>query len=493
MELIRRYNPVAFRQRPISIILCATYISLFAGLLYTHHVVPQSPRVGDPVRGINLTEAWSDLQRISTLYHPYNSHENDGVRAWLIERIKETLNENQVDFEYVHQHWSDSDPISSSPYEVSRSQQKEVVIFDDNASNATFARSREGSTSVYFEGSNIIVYVKGSAAEADIPSTSSQLPPSFQSHCVLINAHFDSVSTGFGATDDGVGVVTILQLIKHYTTPHNKPGRCFIALLNNGEEDYLNGARAFAEHLLSDHIDVFLNLDGAGAGGRAVMFRSTDSDITKAYKKSPYPFGTAASADGFRQGVVKSQTDYVVFNEDLGYRGIDVAFMEPRSRYHTISDSTQETSLDSVWHMLSAALATTESLLSSSQNEWRPYKGSEAVFFDLFGRILGLIDLTSLIDASAALIAVGPILIVLVGFLLATRGKFYVFAAELRFDPLHPGSGQDETVVKIGGRRGILRTPVAFVVSVTAAVAIALLISHINPFIVYSSPYAVWT
>ena len=40
---------------------------------------------------------------------------------------------------------------------------------------------------------------------------------------VLINAHYDNASTGFGATDDRIGVVTVLQLIKYFTTPGNRP------------------------------------------------------------------------------------------------------------------------------------------------------------------------------------------------------------------------------------------------------------------------------
>jgi Zn-dependent M28 family amino/carboxypeptidase len=50
-----------------------------------------------------------------------------------------------------------------------------------------------------------------------------------------------SVSTGFGATDDGIGCVTVLQLIRFFTTPGNEPKKGIVALLNNGEEDYLNG------------------------------------------------------------------------------------------------------------------------------------------------------------------------------------------------------------------------------------------------------------
>jgi acetylornithine deacetylase/succinyl-diaminopimelate desuccinylase-like protein len=56
---------------------------------------------------------------------------------------------------------------------------------------------------------------------------------------VLVNAHFDSVPSGYGATDDGVGVVTVLQLISYFTTPGNTPKRGVVALLNNGEEVHI--------------------------------------------------------------------------------------------------------------------------------------------------------------------------------------------------------------------------------------------------------------
>ena len=87
--------------------------------------------------------------------------------------------------------------------------------------------------------------------------------------------------------------------------------------------------------------DTFLNLEGAGAGGRATLFRSTDAQVTRWYKQSKRPFGTVVSGDGFKKGMVKSQTDYKVFTEQLGMRGLDVAFWEPRSRYHTQDDDAR--------------------------------------------------------------------------------------------------------------------------------------------------------
>lgn len=140
-----------------------------------------------------------------------------------------------------------------------------------------------------------------------------------------------------------MGVVTVLQLVNYFTTPKNKPKNGVVLLLNNGEEDFLNGANVFSQHPMSKIVSTFLNLEGAGAGGRATLFRSTDEAVTKAYAKSPFPFGTATSADGFNRGLVRSQTDYVVFNGILGLRGLDVAFMGPRARYHTNQDDSRHT------------------------------------------------------------------------------------------------------------------------------------------------------
>ena len=51
----------------------------------------------------------------------------------------------------------------------------------------------------YFESKNILVKVDGSD------------PEFLQSGGVLFSAHLDSVSTSVGATDDGMGVVTLLS------------------------------------------------------------------------------------------------------------------------------------------------------------------------------------------------------------------------------------------------------------------------------------------
>lgn len=340
--MARFSNPFAFTPLPVIFVTTATYIAIFAALLTVHLTVPDYP--SNTPAGTNLTQAWADLEYITRQYHPYNSRANDDVRKYLLSRIQEVV--------------------------ASRDLGSRVEIIDDNVSNATFSSK---NTTVYFEGTNIIVAIRGSYdkepfyTSLDDPHASKR---SSRNGGVLVNAHYDSVSTGYGATDDGVGVVSVLQLLSYFTEPKNWPHRTVILLLNNGEEDFLNGAKAFMRHPISQVAHTFLNLEGAGAGGRATLFRSTDTEVTSFYKASKHPFGTVVSGDGFKQGFIRSQTDYVVFNGELGLRGLDVAFMEPRARYHTFEDSTRETSMNSLWHMLSAAITTTEGLASDTSDRF---------------------------------------------------------------------------------------------------------------------------
>lgn len=469
--MARFSNPFAFTPLPVIFVTTATYIAIFAALLTVHLTVPDYP--SKTPAGTNLTQAWSDLEYITRQYHPYNSRANDDVRAYLLSRVQEVV--------------------------ASRDLGSRVEIIDDNVSNATFSSK---NTTVYFEGTNIIVAIRGSYdkepfyTNLDDPQASKR---SSRNGGVLVNAHYDSVSTGYGATDDGVGVVSVLQLLSYFTEPENWPHRTVILLLNNGEEDFLNGAKAFMRHPISQVAHTFLNLEGAGAGGRATLFRSTDTEVTSFYKASKHPFGTVVSGDGFKQGFIRSQTDYVVFNGELGLRGLDVAFMEPRARYHTFEDSTRETSMNSLWHMLSAAIVTAEGLASDtsdrfagSENEQVHGKvnagtGTDAVWFDLFGKAFVLLRLHTLFALCVTLLVVAPLTIIALTVALSKTEKNYLFA---RKEYIH--SSDDDQPVHLNGWRGFFRFPITFVAATGVVIGLAYLLQRINPYVVYSSPFSVW-
>lgn len=479
-------NPIAFRPLPVTIITSVVYAALIIPLLIIHLVLPEAPRNGTPFAGVNLTEAWQDLQILSNDFHPYNSRKNDQVRNWLLTRIETILKGNGV---------SASASSTTSP----------VVVFSDLISNVTSSISgrpretgsgRQPGFSVYFEGTNIIVYIRGSEdGDKDWWSGNESLP---EKGGVLINAHYDSVSTGFGATDDGVGVVTILQLLKHFTTNGHQPKRGIVALLNNGEEDFLNGARAFTQHPMSQFVHTFVNIDGAGAGGRATLLRATDTEAVRSYQRTRYPFGTILTADAFSRGFVRSETDYVVFQGVLGLRGVDLDFMEPRSRYHTEQDDARHTSIDSMWHMLSAVLSTVQGFAtdtsstfdgtSSEDGKAQNGKGSDAVYFDLFGSVFAVFRLQTLFALSVTLLTAAPIVLIIIGAILVKFDKLYLFSSSKHYHHSEGGGS-----VPLQGWRGLFREPIVFVLASAAVVGLAFLVTKLNPYIIYSSPYAVWS
>lgn len=473
----RRCNPLAFERWPVTTTLTIIYVALFVPLIAIQYVLPPTPKSNPD--GLDIHEAWRDLQHLSGGFHPYNSHQNDEVRDWLLERVSDILSENDI----IH---------GQNQRLGSENRRPDVFIFDDLQSNLTVVQSGLG---VYFEGTNIIVYIRGSDDDQrnwwEIPDGHPQGKGG-----VLVNAHYDSVSTGYGATDDGIGVISCLQLIRYFTTPGHEPGKGVVVLFNNGEEDFLNGARVYSQHPISKFAHTFLNLEGAGAGGRATLFRSSDTEVTRFYEKSKYPFGTVVSDAGFQLGLIRSQTDYVVFEGDLGLRGLDVAFMEPRARYHTNQDDSAHTNRQSLWHMLSAAVATTEGLVSDATDDFdgQPQgpgkvpsgRGSRAVWFDLFGTAFAVFELHTLFALSVTLLIVGPLTLFVTSIILSNVDRMYLFSISTPIDE------RDEKV-SLRGLRGLFRFPIIFVTATAGTVGLAYLLAKVNPMISHSSEYAVWS
>ncbi|KAF1827756.1 peptidase M28 [Dissoconium aciculare CBS 342.82] len=482
------WNPIAFLPAQVSLIGGSIYAVLITALLFTHLTIPSVPS-SVSISSVNITEAWHDLGVIATGYHPWGSRRNDAVREYLLERVGQILERNGADYKTVFA--SDKNRLTSGI-----SSPKLVTVFANDTSNFT---SRDDWSfrplTLYGESANIIVYIRGKDDEKDDWwNTTTKYRGSSG---VLVNAHFDSVPSAVGATDDGVGVVTILQLISHYTSKGNRPKRGIIALLNNGEENGLYGARNYMQHPIAQLPHTFLNLEGAGAGGRATLFRSTDAEVTRAYSKSPYPFGSVISGDGFKRNFIRSGTDYTIFTQDLGMRGLDVAFFAPRARYHTDEDDARDTSRNSLWHMLSASLATMDELTSYAGDEFEgttdrsgKFKlstGSDAIWFDLFGRAFAVMRMATLFGLSVALLTAGPVVFIFLHVLIQRSGKWYPFSTRK-----YLRSSDDDESAQLHGVRGFFRFPIAVVVASAAVVGLAYLLTKLNPYILYGHQYTVW-
>ena len=93
---MKAINPFAFRPAAVTLWTTLIYLAVIIPLLYVQETVPAVPAAKKLPAGVNLTEAWLDLQAITRSYHPYNSHENDLVREHLMRRSRDILDRNGI-------------------------------------------------------------------------------------------------------------------------------------------------------------------------------------------------------------------------------------------------------------------------------------------------------------------------------------------------------------------------------------------------------------
>lgn len=441
--------PFEFTAIPVSVLTVVVYGAVFAAVLSTDQLynVPKN------TKGLDVDRAYADLHQITARPHPYLSHANDDVHAYLLSQLE---------------------PVAAA--------QAYVHLSDDLTSNASWVVGGHG---VYFEGTNILVKVDGAEAGAD---------------GVLFSVHYDSVSTAPGATDDGMGVVTLLELVRYFAVPENRPRRTAVFFFNNGEEDGLNGAYVYWKHPWSNLTSSFINLEGAASGGRPLLFRSTSLAPTRAYasKAISHLQADVLTADAYKRGVIRSYTDYQVYAAGLKgtlepMAGLDIAFYKNRAYYHTPRDSIAGMGYNegrkALWAMMESARGAGLALLNDDDTV--SANAEPAVYFDLFRTKLVVFPLRSLFIANVAFLVIGPIVIlILLGMVLLAFAKTpQEHAAEEQVQ--HDKWAKTKIVLRQAF--GWSRFWIALVVGIAAHVGLVAGFVHLNPYVVHAHPFLVLT
>ncbi|CAH0551529.1 unnamed protein product [Brassicogethes aeneus] len=210
-------------------------------------------------------------------------------------------------------------------------------------------------------------------------------------HSLLVNSHFDSVPTSPGASDDGISVVTMLEVLRKLSRSPDRPEHNIIFLFNGAEETTLQASHGFiTKHKWAKECKVLINLEACGSGGKMTMFQSgpKKSWLMKYYNKVPHPYAQAAGEEIFQSGIIPSDTDFRIFRDFGALVGFDMAFYKDGYRYHTKFDQFDVIPLGSYQHIGDNTLSLVKNLanapeLASTNNEEESNVG--VIFYDIFG------------------------------------------------------------------------------------------------------------
>jgi hypothetical protein len=220
---------------------------------------------------------------------------------------------------------------------------------------------------------NVVARLDGTQADPDA------------SDAVLLAAHYDSVPAGPGDSDDGSGVAAVLEIARALKA-RPPPRHSIVLLIDDGEEAGLLGARAFVDfHPWAKNVRAAVNLDARGTSGPSLMFETGSANnwaVGVFARSASRPATTSIAYTLYKQ--LPEDTDFTIFKA-AGIQGLNFAFISNESHYHTPLDNSANISLSSLQHHGDNALP---SIVALANSDLANPPQREAVFFDLFGRVL---------------------------------------------------------------------------------------------------------
>ncbi|KAF9173676.1 hypothetical protein BGX21_003511 [Mortierella sp. AD011] len=421
------------RMAGIFLLMVVSYLVIGSIVSYKRLSLPAPKSVADAVNPDDFSAdwAWQHLEQIAQMPHPINSRENLRVHDYLVNTVK-------------------------SLQEEARQLGRIVEIADDNVKLTQARNFLSNATRLeFYESSNIIVRVVGTEGRAENSLKG-------RAEAVVVDAHFDTVLIGHGATDDGIGVAVCLEMIRnliHHPVKHN-----VIFNINNGEEVGLFGAASFMKHQWAADVKAFVNLEGAGAGGRALLFRSSNKALAKFYSKvGNSPHANVFGNDVFKLGLIKSGTDFSVFTA-YEIPGLDIAFYSRRAFYHTLQDDIEHTSRGSMQHMGNTGLTALRNIADSDYLITRKeiVSNESSIYYDVAGLFMLVYSFNTYLTLNYNLIIVVPAFIAWA--ILSSRKNGLTLSVVLR---------------------SYFAMLLSFVAAIATSVGFAAALNKINPMLVY--------
>jgi len=224
--------------------------------------------------------------------------------------------------------------------------------------------------------------LRGPAVAATVNNVLARLPGTASTKAVMLAAHYDSVPTGPGASDDGSGTVTLLETARALEA--GPPlANDVIFLITDGEELGLMGAQGFVnEHPWATDVGVVLNFEARGACGPSFMFETSVHNgwlIRQFAQAAPHGATSSFAYEAYKH--LPNDTDLTVFKH-AGLAGLNFAYIGCWPRYHTMRDDLGHISSASLQHDGSYALALARHF---GELDLAHTSAPDAIYFSLLG------------------------------------------------------------------------------------------------------------
>lgn len=200
---------------------------------------------------------------------------------------------------------------------------------------------------------------------------------------VVLLAHYDSVPAGPGASDDGSGVSAVIEASRALLARRAPRLHPVMAVITDGEEAGLLGARAFLEDkALASRVGAVVNVEARGTQGRSLLFQTSagDAKLIDLYANS-VPFYATSSLYEEIYRLLPNDTDLTLFIKQ-GAPSFNFAFSENVADYHTPLDRRGNLSALSLQEQGDNLLGVAAAL---AQTDFRSLDGGDAIYLDLFG------------------------------------------------------------------------------------------------------------
>lgn len=300
---------------------------------------------------------------------------------------------------------------------IAEAHSSQFIEYDiQEATGSYYLDDATGFVNIYDKVQNIVVKVHGQNNES--------------SHSILLNSHFDSVPISPGASDDGINVVSMLEILRKLAKSNKRLEQNVIFLFNGAEETPLQAAHGFiAHHKWANESKYIINLEACGSGGKIVLFQTGPDApwLVKYYSKVPHPSGNVVGEEIFQSGLIPSDTDFRLFRDFGNMVGADFAFVKDGYRYHTAYDSFDNIPSGSYQHVGDNILAYVKSLANAPEVTEKERSLGKMVYFDIFG--LSMITYSArtalILNLVTAAISLGVFILALLVFRVKIDGETF--------------------------------------------------------------------